>query len=74
MQGSDRKFSVPLSLVAVLFVLRVPAGIAGSTEIAIIERFASVLRLGDDMGIAQGTANFPGNLAVGRIGGAPSTA
>lgn len=53
MQGRDRKLSVSLRLVAVLFVLRMPAGIAGSTEIAIIERFASVLRLGDYVRIAD---------------------
>ena len=35
------------------FVCLLPAGIAGRTEIAIIERFGSVLRLGDDVGIAD---------------------
>ena len=53
MQGSDRKFSVPLSLVAVLVIPCMPAGIAGSTEIAIIERFVSVLRLRDYVRIAD---------------------
>lgn len=53
MQGGDRKLSVSLRLVAVLFPLRVPAGIAGRTEIGIVERFASVLRLGDYVGIAD---------------------
>ena len=53
MQGRDRKLSVSLRLVAVLFVLRMPAGIAGGAEIGIIERFVRVLRLGDYVGIAD---------------------
>ena len=53
MQGRDRKLSVSLRLVAVLFVLRMPAGIAGRTEIAIIERFVRVLRLRDYVRIAD---------------------
>ena len=53
MQGRDRELSVSLRLVAVLFVLRMPAGIAGGAEIGIIERFVRVLRLGDYVGIAD---------------------
>lgn len=53
MQGRNRKLSVLLRLVAMLVTPCMLVGIAGRTEIAIIERFASVLRLGDYVGIAD---------------------
>ena len=53
LQGRDRKLSVPLGLVAVLVIPCMLAGIARGAEVAIIKRFASVLRLGDYVGIAD---------------------
>ena len=53
LHGRDRKLPVPLGLIAMLVIPCMLAGIAGRTEIAIIERFASVLRLGDYVRIAD---------------------